>query len=211
MEPRDLHALTAAYALDALDGNDAAAYEAHLGQCQRCRTELATLSETAGALAWAPHAPAPPPRLRAAILDAAAATRVNVVPLPTRRSWAFRAAAPIAAAAACAAIALGVWAGILHSRLAHKTVLSAVLVLGSDRRATLSVAGLARAPDGKTYEAWVIRHGVSPQPAGLFPGGSASTVRLRRPVPPGATVAVTLEHAGGVTSPTGRPLLSAQA
>ena len=44
MEPRDLHELTSAYALDALDATDAEAYEAHLGQCERCRDELATLS-----------------------------------------------------------------------------------------------------------------------------------------------------------------------
>jgi len=205
----DLHELTAAYALDALEDEDAAAYEAHLGQCDRCRDELAALSEAAAALAWAPNAPTPPPHLRAAILDAAAAERANVIPLPVRKPWVFRATAAAAAVAACAAIGLGVWAATLNGT--HAQAVSAVLVVGSDRHATLRVSGLGPAPAGKTYEAWVIPHGVAPQPAGLFRGGPGTVVRLRGSVPPNAVVAVTLERAGGVSAPTHAPLLSAQA
>ena len=81
----DLHDLTAAYALDALDADEADAYEAHLAQCDLCRGELATLTKTATALAWAIEAPAPPERLRSRILEAAGAERTNVVPLPSVR------------------------------------------------------------------------------------------------------------------------------
>jgi anti-sigma factor RsiW len=205
MEPRDLHDLTAAYALDSLDADETAAYEAHLAQCERCRDELSSLSETATALAWAADAPAPPPHLRTAILDAAAAERANVVPLPIRRPWAFRATAAAAAVAACAAVALAAWNVSLHG--SQKSAVGAVLVV-RDAHATLTVSGLPRAPAGKIYEAWVIPHGVSPQPAGLFGG---KTVQLTAPVPPNATVAVTLEHAGGAKAPTSRVLVSAQA
>jgi len=87
-----------------------------------------------------------------------------------------------------------------------------VLVVGGDRRATLQVSGLAAAPAGKTYEAWIIPHGVSAQPAGLFRGGGATTVvRLSGSVPPGATVGVTVERAGGAKAPTRPPILSARA
>jgi anti-sigma-K factor RskA len=205
----DLHELTAAYALDALEADDAAAYEAHLGQCERCRDELAALSEAAAALAWAPNAPAPPARLRTAILDAAGAERINVIPLPVRKPWVFRATAAAAAVAACAAIGLGVWAATLNGT--HAQAVSAVLVVGSDRHATLHVSGLRSAPAGKTYEAWVIPPGAAPQPAGLFRGGPAAIVRLHGSVPRNALVAVTLERAGGVSAPTRAPLLSAQA
>ena len=85
----DLHELTAAYALDALDADEAEAYEGHLGQCEECREQLAELNDTAASLAFATVAPAPPPRLRAAILDQAAAERTNVVPL-RRRRWVTR-------------------------------------------------------------------------------------------------------------------------
>ena len=69
----DAHDLTAAYALDALDPDEAEAYERHLSQCEECREQLAELNETATALAFTTVAPAPPARLRASILDAAAA------------------------------------------------------------------------------------------------------------------------------------------
>jgi anti-sigma-K factor RskA len=63
-----------------------------------------------------------------------------------------------------------------------------------------------RAPAGKTYEAWVIRAGQA-APAGLFPGRSGtSVVEMARPVQAGSVVAVTLERAGGVTTPTTKPL-----
>src|SRR2546423_9089191 len=113
----DAHDLTAAYALDALDADDREAYETHLGQCERCRAELATLGEAATALAWAVASPAPPQRLRDRILGAAAAERQNVVSLPARRQWLFRGTAAAAAVAACGAIGLGIWAGSLSHSL----------------------------------------------------------------------------------------------
>jgi anti-sigma-K factor RskA len=206
----DVHELTPAYALDALDADETRAYEEHLSRCERCRSELATLRESAAALAWAVEAPPPPEGLRARILDAAAAERANVVPLPVRRPWIFRATAAAAAVAACAAIGLGVWASTRNGTNAR--ALSVVLVVGGDRQATLKVSGLPPAPAGKTYEAWIVPHGASAQPAGLFHGGAATTlVRLRGSVPPNATVAVTVERAGGARAPTGAPVLSAQA
>src|SRR5438132_1101797 len=74
--------------------------------------------------------------------------------------------------------------------------------------ATLLVSNLAPAPRGKTYEAWVIQNR-SPRRAGTF--GASTPLRLSRPVPNGAVVAVTLERHGGVDSPTGRPITSAKA
>ena len=208
MEPVNLHDLTAGYALDALDADDAQAYEAHLAQCERCQTELAALSETATALAFAVEAPPPPARLRGAILDAAAAERVNVVPL-LRRSWAFRLTAAAAAVAACAAVGLGVWGA---GRTGTTRTVSAVVVVGPGHAATLKVSGLPAAPNGKTYEAWVIPAGKPARPAGLFSGGDAtSVVRLRGTVPSGAVVAATVERAGGATAPTTQPVFIATA
>jgi len=201
----DLHDLTAAYALDALDPDEVEAYEAHLAQCERCREELAELSETATALAFGVDSPAPPARLREAILDAAAAERTNVVPLP-RRARSFRVAVAAAAVAACAALGLGLWGA---SRSTKTEAISAVVVVGADRHATLTVSGLARAPQGKTYEAWVIPAGGHARPAGLFAGGGTSVVHLRGTVPSGAVVAATVERAGGTSAPTTTPVVTA--
>jgi anti-sigma-K factor RskA len=78
-------------------------------------------------------------------------------------------------------------------------------MIGADRTATLQVSGLAAAPSGKTYEAWVIPANHSPRPAGLFRDGESRTVRLRGTVPKNAVVAVTVEPAGGSQQPTTKP------
>ncbi len=198
----DVHDLTAAYALDALDPAEAEAYEAHLSQCEECRAQLAELSEAAGALAFGAVAPPPPPRLRLAILDAAAAERSNVIPL-TRRRWTPRVLAVAAAAAAC--IAIGFTVSALKSNGSPGISTSLVSVGGS---ATLSVKGLPAAPSGKTYEAWVIPAGGRPRPAGLFAGGAdGSTVHLAGSLRSPDVVAVTLEPSGGSPAPTTTPLV----
>jgi anti-sigma-K factor RskA len=228
MEADTLHDLTAAYALDALDPEDARAYEAHLARCSRCREELASLSDAAGALAYATESPAPPPELRARILQQARRERPNVMPLRPR--WAVPVAAA-AAVAACAAIALGIWAVTLSSKLdsrdqalARQQRVAAIvaqpdartipfgrgkLVVTSGGTAALIVRDLGRAPAGRTYEAWVSAGG-APRPAGLFRGGSDAALPLERHVPGGASVLVTVERAGGADAPTQKPFLSVQ-
>ncbi len=201
----DAHDLTAAYALDALGPDEAEAYERHLSQCEECREQLAELNETAAALAFSTVAPAPPARLRAAILDAAAAERSNVVPL-LRRRWVARGLAVAAAAAACVAVGLAV--SLSQSSNSKKLTMS--VSRDAFGNATVHVSGLGAAPRDKTYEAWVIPAGRSPRPAGLFPGGASTTLHLAG-VPRSAVVAVTLERAGGVNKPTGAPILSAPA
>ena len=229
MEANALHDLTAAYALDALDPKDARVYEAHLARCERCREELASLSEAASALAFATEAPAPPPELRERILRQARSERPNVVPLRPR--WAIAAAAA-AAVATAAAVALAVWAASLSSRLdradreaAARERATAVLADPAARRvridgrgslvvtptgaAALVLTHLEHAPPGKTYEAWVAQGRRRPEAAGVFDGGSdVVTVRLARPVPDGATVMLTEERDGGVDAPTQMPFVT---
>lgn len=225
METNTLHDLTAAYALDALDNEDARAYEEHLAHCERCRDELASFSETAGALAYAVDSPAPPPELRARILQEAARERSNVVPLRPR--WVAPLAA-VAAVAACAAIALGLWAASLSGKLdsknealARQTRVAEILaspgaqkvsfargslVVDPGGRAALVVRDLREAAPGKTYEAWVADGG-APEAAGVFDGGRAVAFPLERPVASGATVMVTEEKDGGVDAPTQTPFI----
>lgn len=214
----DIHDLTSAYALDALDDVERADYEAHLAQCEPCREELASLTEAAAALAWAVESPAPPAELRARLLDAAAAGRENVVPLHRRRLW-----QGVSAVAACAAVGLGIWAATLNSTLHRERARAAaiqvvalhgrtgMLAVTGSRDAVLVVDRLPSAPSGMTYEAWVIPKGGKPQAAGTFVGGHGlATVHLGMKVPRGAIVAATLEHAPGADAPTSKPLLTAQ-
>lgn len=221
----DLHDLTAAYALDALDPEEAREYEAHLARCERCRDELASLSEAAGALAYAAEAPVPPAELRARILQQAQRERPNVVPLRPRLG-------PLAAAAAvaaCVAVGLGVWAASLSNKLDRRdaqlqaqervaAILAApssrtisfgrgALVVGRNGEAALVVHNLKDPPSGKTYEAWISAGG-APRPAGTFTGGEIVSVPLDGAVEPGASVLVTVERDGGVDAPTQKPFLS---
>ncbi|MFS3128430.1 anti-sigma factor domain-containing protein [Nocardioides sp. Bht2] len=77
----DIHALTGAYAVDALDDAERAAFEAHLAECESCRTEVAELTETASLLG-ALTDEAPPAGQRDAVLSAIGTVR-PLPPLPS--------------------------------------------------------------------------------------------------------------------------------
>jgi anti-sigma factor RsiW len=217
MDNDTLHDLTAAYALDALEADDARAYEQHLATCERCRDELASLSAAAGSLAYAVLPAEPPPALRERILQAAVAERPNVVPLGPRTRA--RPLAAVGAVAACAVVGLGIWNVVLHNDLnSAKEALRGVpltgasgsVVVGAGGSGALVVSNLSSAPAGKTYEAWVIKNAKA-LPAGTFRGGGRTIViRLTRALPAGAIVAVTIERAGGVDQPTRAPFITSQ-
>jgi anti-sigma factor RsiW len=191
----DLHDLTAAYALDALDEEERRAYEVHLGECAQCRAELASMSVTVGALAYATEGPVPSTELRDRIVEAARAEPPKVVPLRPRRTRLYTGIA--IAAAACAALAIGLSLALSGGGGGKKLALT-VQPTGT---AQLAVSGFDAAPAGKIYEVWVIANG-KPVPAAVFAGGGRTVVVLERPVPKGATVAVTLEQAPRAQTPT---------
>jgi anti-sigma-K factor RskA len=206
----EIHDLAAAYALDALDPEDRWTYERHLDTCERCREEVAALRDSATELAYAAEGPEPPPELRERILAAARNEPWTAKVVPLRRRWLFPTTAVVAAAAACAAVGLGLWANSLRDGPPQRVVgvqgAPGNLIVSGDR-ATLVVC-LDKAAPSKTYEAWVIE-AQRPRPAGLFPGG-CSSVPLDEPVEPGDVVAVTLEPAGGSDQPTSDVLATAR-
>jgi anti-sigma-K factor RskA len=222
MERDEVHALTAAYALDALDEVEERRYEAHLRGCASCRTELTDLTETASSLAYAIELPAPPAALRGRILEQARSERSNVVPFPRRRALPYVTSA-VAAAAAVVAVAVGLWAASLSNRLDEERELlrdpdaRVVSLTGAEGRLVVTPSGRAAlvldvrpAPRGRTYEAWVIT-GETPVRAGLFDGRDENDfLELEERVPRGATVAVTIERAGGVDAPTQTPFITAR-
>ena len=73
----DLHHLSGAYAVDALDDAERTSFEQHLAVCADCRAEVSELSATAHSLGSLTEV-APPPALRAAVLTGIARVR----PLP---------------------------------------------------------------------------------------------------------------------------------
>jgi anti-sigma-K factor RskA len=233
MPETDLHELVAAYALDALDGDERREFEQHLGMCERCAGELAALRETAASLAYATPSAAPPPALRERILDSARAERPNVVPL-VRRRWLVPALGTAAAVAAVVALGLGIWSISLSRSLDDKTSAleateQALKIVGDANAArqsltgadgslvvartgggALVLCGLKPAPKGKTYEAWVIA-GKTAARAGVFGGGrTCVAVPLTAPVPRDAVVGVTVERKGGADAPTQAPFITSR-
>lgn len=73
----DVHALSGAYAVDALDEAERARFERHLATCSECETEVATLIAAATELSAMTQL-TPPASLRAAVLRDIATVR----PLP---------------------------------------------------------------------------------------------------------------------------------
>ncbi|URN13578.1 anti-sigma factor [Streptomyces radiopugnans] len=74
MSAADLHTLTGAYAVDALDGPEREGFERHLAVCAPCREEVRELTATAARLGLAASA-APPPGMREEVLRRVAAVR----------------------------------------------------------------------------------------------------------------------------------------
>jgi anti-sigma-K factor RskA len=237
MESEAIHDLTGAYALAALDSDETEEFEAHLRHCDRCQDELADLQAVTTSLAYAVPPATVPAALRSRILEQARSERSNVIPFPQKRSsgrttWVLAAAASVAAAVA---IGLGIWAAMLNSdlgaarearnRLNDALALvgapgtshvdlsgqSGSLAVGPSGRGVLVIPGLPKAPEGRTYQAWVIK-GTKPSPAGLFLGAGTGTtvVPLTRPVEPGSVVAVTVEPKKGSAQPTQTPFITAK-
>ena len=218
----DLHELSALYALDVLDAPERARFEAHLAECDRCADELESLRGAASSLAFVADATPPPPELRERILASAREEGQSVVPLRPRRSLAVSVAAVVAVAACAAAVGFGIWAATLQHSLSNERAATkvlrdplsrhiplqgapGVLVVAPSGKAVLNVS-LPKPTKGNTYEAWVADPAV--HPAGTFSGG---TTALTVGVPRGAQVLVTLEPAGGSSTPSRKPLLSARA
>jgi len=108
------HALSGAYAVDALDDVERARFEVHLRSCPDCRTEVETFRETAAALAADPIAP--PATLRDSVLAGIEGIRPlppltehgrdRAIPDQTRRRPWLAGTGPLLVAAALVVVAL---------------------------------------------------------------------------------------------------------
>ena len=79
-----------------------------------------------------------------------------------------------------------------------------------NERAVLIADDLLSPPEGKTYEAWILREDV-PELAGLFePNQTGSAAApIEGSIEDADGVAVTVEPSGGSSSPTDDPLITA--
>jgi hypothetical protein len=114
MTMSDIHSLSGAYALDAVDDLERVAFERHLRECDSCALEVLELKETVSRLADTAVVE-PPPTLRASVLDAVARTpqarpgRTHRSPATAAKRWQRFAAASIAAGVIAVAVGAGTW------------------------------------------------------------------------------------------------------
>lgn len=140
----DLHLLTGAYAVDAVEGPERDAFERHLRRCRSCDNEVQTLAETATCLAMA-VVERPPAGLRSRVLAATAVTRQLPPVAAAQPARARRVAAPwvpwLATGVAVACLAIAVVFGVLG--------VSAERRLNTVQAQGRAIAAVLAAPDAR--------------------------------------------------------------
>jgi anti-sigma-K factor RskA len=190
-----------AYVLGALEPSEAAAFEAHLGQCSTCRDGVASYGGVLRALRALPAALAPPP------------PRIARPPL----GW-------IAAVAAAAVVGIVVGEGATGTGADRDVVAITQLIAAQSRAVALSgtsargtaivaregrgtafvVSGLPPPPPGRGYQVWV--RGADVRSPGMLRRTSdgLEVLVVRGDVLAGAhRIGITIEPAGGSPARTG--------
>lgn len=232
----DVHALSGAYAVDALDDLERAAFERHLAECAECRAEVASLREAASTLAET-TATEPPAGLRDRVLAGIATTRplppegpspVAPVSLDSRRP---RRRLDLLVAAAAAVLAVGagtvLWQQPWEDTSQTQSPVAAVLSADDARSTSLDFDGGARAtlvhsdsvgravlvtekmpppPPGKVYQLWLDQPGEGMVSAGLMPVRADQRVLLAGDAATATAAGITVEPAGGSPEPTSDPI-----
>ncbi len=222
----------AAYVLGALPEQELASFHEHLGGCDRCAAEVATLQPAADSLALGVARVQAPPDLRtrlmavvggeAELLHAAG----HEADLPSRgrvRRRARLAPALGAVAALGAGLAIGALAigGSTSTVTKTQTIEAAVATPGyhataalrkSGSHVVLVVTGMPAPPPGHIYEIWLQQGTQAPQPTDVLfsvthsGGGSVGVPDVLK----GASkVLVTAEPLGGSLKPTREPVIVA--
>lgn len=230
--PNDIHALSGAYAVDALDDIERASFERHLAECAECRAEVASLRE-AGSLLAETTSTEPPAALRDRVLSDI--TKVRPLPpespaarIPARRGRGSRLLVAAAAVLILGAGAAVAWQQPWENNASQAPSVSDQVINAPDARSTsLDFPGGASAtithsdslgkavlvthkmpppPDGKVYQLWFDQPGEGMVPAGLMPVKADQLVVLDGDAASATGAGITVEPAGGSTSPTSKPI-----
>lgn len=230
----DIHALSGAYAVDALDVLERERFEKHLEECSACRDEVASLREAAATMP-ATTARSPRPGLRQSVLAEIATVRPLPPALPPaddleERRHARRRRFPVLVAAAAALIAIGgVGATVWHPWAEDPAPVTAgqriqdaqdaetftqqtqggatVTVVRSEslNQAMLSTEDMDQLGEGLVYQLWLMHDG-EPVKAGLMEGDTSSMLLQGDPASAQAA-AITIEPEGGSMTPSTQPIM----
>jgi hypothetical protein len=210
-------------ALDVLDGEELAHFEAHAAHCERCRLMVRLDRE---ALARAVPEMDPSPDFKARLIQRAAA-ELAAEPRPQPETprpaepearpanvTPFRRRSPRWASALAALFVVGIvgLAGYAYQNqvvatfpLAGDVGGSAVVTMRRSGATDLALRGVDSPPPGYLYEAWIIPKGGAPIPAGVIASGDGSLPL--NGVGAGDTVAITQERSR-VDAPTSTPIMA---
>lgn len=233
MSDIDLHHLSAAYALDALDHHERIAFEAHYESCDVCRADVLSFRETLADVAVASATP-PPPSLKDRVLAEVSVTRQLSPSVPSVSPLAsVRRLAPIllAAAAVLALVVVGVVAVAGRDRTDAFSVQLARLMEQPDvrmvqlqnkagttgtfkvawspglRQAALIGDNLAPTPAGKAYELWLVTPQRALAMSVLDPAADGNVHRVVAAAADPTAWAITVEPKTGSPVATG-PIIS---
>lgn len=228
--------LKEAYALGALPEPDRRWFESYLAAHPELSSDVDDLLAAANLLALLPGDHEPPPSLRRNLLERVEAESSGAASLPRRRRFRpdpSRWLRPLAAAAAVLAVVGGLSAWNVSLRSENQALRESNQALAGRMeerqtyalegpggegevirleggRGVLVARGLEPAPEGRVYEAWVLRDGV-PEPAGLFnPEDGSAVTPIEASLRGADAVAVTMEPEGGSPMPTSDVLLTAK-
>lgn len=222
----DIHALSGAYAVDALDDLERAQFERHLAECPACRAEVASLREASALLAET-VLDAPPAGLRDRVLADIATVRPlpplvpEVVARRPARRW-----FPALAAAAAVVTVLGVGTAVVQpwddgpGQVTEASPVAQIRAAEDARswtqdfpdgssatlwrseslnQAAVVTRGMADPPEGKVYELW-LQHDDDMVAAGFMPAGPDNTVTLSGDPGTAQGFGISVEDAGGAKS-----------
>lgn len=225
----DLHSLIAPYALDALEREERARFEAHLDQCPECQSELEGFMATAVRLGDS-VAHTPPAALRDRLMSEIVKTpqeRPVVTALAQRRG--LRRTLPRLAAAAAVLIgAVGIGSAVVEHQNANEVkdrnvVMSTVIgapdvttvaksfdaggrvklyASASADAAVIIAKDLPTPADGQVYQVWLV------DDEGMHSHGyfKNSGQMIMEGVSKASRIAVTVEPSGGSKQPTTEPV-----
>ncbi|HSX67920.1 anti-sigma factor [Nocardioides sp.] len=224
----EIHALSGAYAVDALDEHERAQFERHLAECAECRAEVDSLRGAAASLAETTEA-VPPAHLRADVLSAIKTVR-PLPPLPRQDPAAGRTAGRgrrfrglLVAAAAVAVVGTGTlvtqpWEdqpSTFDQVLAASDVDTASVPMNGGKvtvyrsesvgRAALKADDMPAPPEGKVYELWLQVDGEM-VPAGLIDASGDQELVLTGDASQATAAGITVEPDGGSPQPTTTPI-----
>ena len=231
----EIHALSGAYAVDALDDAEKAQFEEHLAACPTCQAEVAELQEATAMMAETTQAE-PPAALRDSVLAGIRTVRplppevtvpvrgAEVRRLPVRRR--LTALAVAAAVLGIAGTGTAIWQ---ENRSSQPTVSVADRVLQaadakrvnvslpggvsasvirsvSEGRAVLVTHRMPAPPSGRVYELWFQTPAGKMVPAGTMGKPGTRPVVLRGDATNATAVGITVEPDGGSQSPSSDPI-----